>query len=155
MTEGRGRIALVLAVLLGAAAGIGGFAFAYAEGTAYLGNDPRTCANCHIMNEQFDGWQKGPHHAVATCNDCHVPHDFVGKWLSKGLNGFHHSKAFTLQNFHEPIQITARNAAALQASCLHCHGEFVHEIAAARREARSDEVSCVHCHRGVGHGASE
>jgi cytochrome c nitrite reductase small subunit len=146
------RFWIALAALFGAAFGVGAFTFAYAEGFAYMRDEPRACANCHIMNEQYEGWQKGPHHAVATCNDCHVPHDFFGKWLSKGLNGFHHSKAFTLQDFHEPIQITPRNAAALQASCLHCHGDFVHEIVAARRTAQVDEVRCVHCHRNVGHG---
>jgi cytochrome c nitrite reductase small subunit len=144
-----------LAVPIGVALGVGLFTLGHAQGLAYLSDDPRACANCHIMNEQYDGWRKGPHHAVATCNDCHVPHDFFGKYLSKALNGFHHSKAFTLQNFHEPIQITPRNAAALQASCLHCHGDFVHEIAEARRTDAGDEVRCVHCHRNVGHGPSK
>jgi cytochrome c nitrite reductase small subunit len=147
------RSGLAFAVVLGAAAGLGAFTFAHAEGTAYLRDDPRACANCHVMNEQFEGWQKGPHHAVATCNDCHVPHPFLARWVSKGLNGFHHSRAFTLQDFPEPIRITPRNAAALQASCLHCHGDFVHEIA-ERRAARAGDVDCVRCHRGVGHGSA-
>ncbi len=145
---------LLLAVLVGVPVGVGAFTFVYAKGYSYLTNNPASCANCHIMNEQFAGWQKGPHHAVATCNGCHVPHDFVGKWLSKGLNGFHHSKAFTLQNFHEPIQITERNADALQASCVHCHAELVDHLLATRRGA-DDAVRCVHCHRGVGHGPTE
>lgn len=154
MTRSPLRFWPVLAVLAGAALGLGIVTLGYADGLAYLSDDPRACANCHIMSEQFDGWQKGPHHAVATCNDCHVPHDFVGKWLSKGLNGFHHSRAFTLQNFHEPIQITERNADALQASCVHCHADLVGHLLTARREA-DDAVRCVHCHRGVGHGPTE
>ena len=149
------RAFAMLGAAFGIVLGLGLYTVRYAEALSYLSDDPRACVNCHIMREQFEGWAKGPHAAVATCNDCHVPHDLVGKYVSKALNGFHHSRAFTLQNFHEPIQITARNAAALQGSCLHCHAEFVHEIAAVRREARSDEVSCVHCHRGVGHGATE
>jgi cytochrome c nitrite reductase small subunit len=144
-----------LAAPIGVALGLGLFTLGHAEGLAYLSDDPRACANCHIMSEQYDGWRKAPHRAVATCNDCHVPHDFFGKYLSKALNGFHHSKAFTLQNFHEPIQITQRNADALQAGCLHCHGDFVHEITEARRTDAGDEVRCVHCHRNVGHGPSK
>ena len=116
-----------MAIPLGVALGLGLFTFGYAEGSSYLGNAPETCANCHIMNEQYDGWVKGSHKAVATCNDCHTPHDFVGKYATKALNGFNHSKAFTLQDFHEPIQINARNAAILQQSCLHCHGDFVRD----------------------------
>jgi len=132
------------AAAVGVAVGLGAVTLGYADALAYLSDDPRACANCHIMNEQYTGWLKGPHHAVATCNDCHVPHDFFGKYLSKALNGFHHSSAFTLQNFHEPIQITPRNAAALQDACLHCHGDFVHEI--------RGETNCARCHRGVAHG---
>lgn len=144
------RAWLAIAIPLGAAMGLGLYTFSYAEGLSYLSNNPKDCAHCHIMNEQYDGWVKGPHHNVATCNDCHVPHDFVGKYLSKASNGYHHSKGFTLQDFHEPIMIKPRNAAALQENCLGCHGDFVHDIVAGSTTA-DDAVSCVHCHRHVGH----
>lgn len=142
--------ALVLGAAFGIALGLGLYTVRYAEALSYLSDDPRACVNCHIMREQYEGWLKGPHAAVATCNDCHVPHDFVGKYLSKGLNGFHHSRAFTFQDFHEPIQITERNARALQQGCLHCHGELVHEMRAVR--GAREELRCVSCHRSVGHG---
>ena len=138
---------------MGLAIGISGFTFNYAEGLSYLSNDPKACVNCHIMHEQYDGWLKGSHHAVAGCNDCHVPHETVGKYLAKGLNGYHHSKAFTLQDFHEPIMITPRNARALRDNCLRCHDSFVHEILGPNESG--DVVSCVHCHRNVGHGARD
>jgi cytochrome c nitrite reductase small subunit len=144
---------LLLAVLIGALTGVGGYTFYYAQGSSYLSNDPHTCANCHIMRPQFDSWQKASHHGFATCNDCHVPHDFVGKWLTKMSNGYHHSEAFTLQNFHEPIQIRPGNAAVLNANCLECHRDFVREIT-AHRVIRDEELYCVRCHDGVGHGPS-
>ena len=140
-----------LGIALGVAAGLAGYTFVYARGYSYLVDDPQACANCHVMREQYDGWLAGSHHAVAVCNDCHVPHDFFGKWLAKGLNGYHHSTAFTLQNFHEPIRITPRNAAALEANCLRCHGDFVSEIA---RPHPQQPAGCVHCHAGVGHGST-
>lgn len=142
----------VLAVLLGACAGIGLFTVQYADGLSYFSADPRACANCHIMNDEFASWQKGPHHASARCVDCHLPHEGLEKWLAKGRNGFHHSRGFTFQDFHEPVLIKSPNAAILQANCLRCHGEFVHEILAGSTTDR-DAVRCVHCHRGVGHGA--
>jgi cytochrome c nitrite reductase small subunit len=146
----RRSLLLGLGALLGAALGLGLFTVAYSKALSYASDEPEACANCHIMQAQYDGWQKGPHHAAATCNGCHTPHDFVGKWFSKSLNGFRHSKAFTLQDFHEPIRITPRNAAALEANCLRCHGDF--EIA---RDAEGRSAECVHCHRGVGHGSGE
>ncbi len=92
--------------------GLGAFTFNYAEGFSYLSDDPRACANCHVMREVYDGWNRSPHHAVAVCNDCHTPHSsFVAKYAIKGLNGFNHSKAFTLNDFAEPIRITALNRA--------------------------------------------
>jgi cytochrome c nitrite reductase small subunit len=146
----RVRGPLLLGAAFGVVLGLGLYTVRYAEALSYLSDDPRACANCHIMREQYEGWSKGPHAAVATCNDCHVPHSLVGKYVSKALNGFHHSRAFTLQDFHEPIQITERNARALQAGCLHCHGDLVSELHAVRG-ARED-VRCVSCHRSVGHG---
>ncbi len=88
-------LAFALAVLTGVLLGGGVFTLVYAEGLSYASNDPEACVNCHIMREQFAGWQAGPHHAVATCNDCHVPHAPLSKYLAKALNGWHHSSAFT------------------------------------------------------------
>src|SRR5512147_244022 len=88
---------LVLAVLAGLLAGTGSFTFRYAEGLSYLSNDPKACANCHVMNDQFDSWRKGPHHATAVCNDCHVPPQFPWKYVAKARNGYHHSMGITLQ----------------------------------------------------------
>jgi cytochrome c nitrite reductase small subunit len=142
----------MLAVLLGVAVGTGAFTFRYAAGLSYFSTDPRACKNCHIMNEQYASWTKAPHHAAAKCIDCHLPHDFVGKYVAKAENGYHHSKGFTLQDFHEPILIKERNAQILQENCLHCHEDFVHDIVRGSTTA-ADAVRCVHCHRSVGHGA--
>ncbi|HSV16729.1 MAG TPA: cytochrome c nitrite reductase small subunit [Tepidisphaeraceae bacterium] len=148
------HFAIIFAVMVGVAVGVSTFTFHYARGASYLSNDPKACVNCHIMNDQYDGWLQSPHHAVAVCNDCHVPHDFVGKWIAKAANGYHHSKAFTLQNFHEPIMITPHNADTLQANCLRCHGDLVSEIVHGSRETHVGDgtIKCVQCHRRVGHG---
>ena len=142
---------IVAAIMIGAVLGLGIFTFIYAEGFSYFSNDPKACVNCHIMNDEYASWVKSPHHAVATCNDCHVPHQLVPKLISKGRNGYNHSRAFTLQNFHEPIMITAHNATILQENCLSCHGEFVWNMLPGL-STDPDAVRCVHCHRGVGHG---
>jgi len=151
------RRLLLLAAAAGIALGVSAFTFSYAEGLSYFSTDPKACANCHIMNDQYASWTKGPHHGDARCVDCHLPHDTVEKYLAKALNGYHHSKGFTLQDFHEPILIKPRNAEILQNNCLRCHGDLVHEalVAGARgpQPAEVEDGRCVHCHRGVGHGA--
>ena len=142
---------LFLSLGVGVLIGLAGYTFQYAEGTAYLSNDPKACANCHIMREQYDGWQKGSHHAVATCNDCHTPHALIPKYLSKMQNVFWHSKGFTLQDFHEPIQIKPRNAAILQENCLGCHAALVSALTAHSDDGQQ-AIDCVKCHADVGHG---
>lgn len=152
------RRALLSAVLVGIPIGVGLFTFRYAEGLSYFSNDPKACTNCHIMNEQYDSWAKSGHHHVAVCNDCHLPQAFVPKMMAKTRNGWNHSSAFTLQNFHEPIMITPPNASILQENCLRCHESFVHDITIMQahaganvQETAEETVSCVHCHKGVGH----
>jgi cytochrome c nitrite reductase small subunit len=78
---------LLAALTVGIAVGLGGFTFRYAEGLSYLSSDPKACANCHIMNRQYDSWQKASHHGTATCAECHLPHDFVPKYLAKASDG--------------------------------------------------------------------
>jgi cytochrome c nitrite reductase small subunit len=139
--------------LLGVLLGAGGYTFYYAQGASYLSNDPKACVNCHIMRDQFESWGKAGHHAYATCGDCHVPHDFLNKWLAKAGNGYHHSVAFTSWNFQDPIRIKPGNAEVLNANCLYCHRNFVREIT-AHRVILEEPFYCVRCHANVGHGPS-
>jgi cytochrome c nitrite reductase small subunit len=144
---------MLVSVSVGVWLGLAGYTFYYAHGASYLSNDPKACVNCHIMRDQFEGWQKSSHHAVATCNDCHVPHDLVGKYFSKAANGYHHSKAFTLQDFHEPIRIKPGNFRILQDNCLRCHEGLVADMV-PHRGVMQDALDCVRCHNDTGHGVA-
>lgn len=141
--------AIIVGGLLGLTGGLGLFTFVYADGASYLTNDPKACANCHVMNEQYDGWTRSSHHAVAVCNDCHTPHNFVGKWTIKGINGFNHSLAFTTGRFHEPIMATALNRSVTENACRYCHADIVQAIDSGPHA--DVQMSCIRCHRNVGH----
>ena len=147
------KFLLIAAAGFGALLGLGLFTFVYAEGFSYFTTDPKACANCHVMNDQYDSWVKSSHHIVATCADCHLPHTLVEKLVAKAVNGYHHSKGFTFQDFHEPILIKPHNSHILQEACLHCHGDFVHDVVAGSTTDKN-AVRCVHCHASVGHGPS-
>lgn len=138
----------VILALFGIAFGLGLFTFSYAKGFSYLSNDPAACVNCHIMREQFDGWNHSSHKAVATCNDCHTPHRFPDKWVIKGVNGWNHSVAFTTGNFPEPIRIRGFNARIAQENCVDCHTTTVTEM---HLFTSDEELDCVACHGNVGH----
>lgn len=138
-------LAFVACALIGAATGLGLFTFWYAKGASYLGNDPQTCANCHVMRDHLAAWQKGSHHAVATCNDCHAPPSGLAKYWVKAVNGYNHSYAFTTGDFHEPIRITRKNREVTEAQCRRCHADMVQAMGPA------GDVSCIRCHESVGH----
>lgn len=142
--------AIALGTTLGLAAGIGGYTFIYAKGASYMTDDPAACANCHVMQEQYDGWLTSSHRAVAVCNDCHTPPGFVNKYATKALNGFWHSFAFTTGRYPQEIQITGRNHRIAEASCAKCHADVM-ESMNDLAHASADSVSCVRCHGSVGH----
>ena len=141
--------AVVAGASIGIAVGTGIFTFVYARGASYLSNDAHACANCHVMQEQFDGWVRSTHHAAASCNDCHTPHDPFGKYSTKAKNGFWHSLRFTTGKFHEPIEIKPGNRSIVEHNCRSCHMTVVAMMTAGY--GHSDDLSCVRCHGSVGH----
>lgn len=140
------RVAVAAVFAFGLAVGLGAFTFAYARGYSYLTNDPAACGNCHIMDEHLDAWNKSTHRAVATCNDCHTPHNLVGKYVVKAKNGFWHSFYFTTGRFPDPLRITEGNRQVTADACRHCHAEITQVI-----DPPHQPTDCVRCHRYVGH----
>ena len=119
-----------------------------AKGYSYITNDPAACANGHVMNDQHDGWLKSSHRAVAVCNDCHVPSGLLGKYKTKGENGF--SCYFTTQTFEEPIRATPKSRAIVETNCRRCHEPVVQAMGTPAHRG-SPDISCIRCHGSVGH----
>ena len=138
-------LALVAALVIGAATGLGLFTFVYARGSSYLGNDPKSCANCHVIEQHYAAWRKSSHHAVAVCNDCHAPPGGLSKYWVKARNGFNHSYAFTTGDFVEPLRITEKNRKVTEAQCRRCHQDLVQTM------GHVADISCLRCHGSVGH----
>ena len=142
-------LATGIALVIGAVMGLGSFTFIYAKGASYLGNDPASCANCHVMRDHLDAYMKSSHRSVATCNDCHTPPGLVPKYLTKAEHGFFHSLAFTTGNFHDPIEIKDRSRRVTENACRKCHQDIVQEI--DTRTTHGGSMSCIRCHASVGH----
>ncbi len=149
----------VVCILIGMFLGASGFTFHYAEGLSYLSDDPKACINCHVMQQHYDGWMHASHGRVASCNDCHVPHDsFIHKYYVKSEHGYRHSKRFTFQNFHEPIQITPGSRAVVIDNCMRCHASIGDDLSVhgrsrpGQKQVEVTGADCLHCHSRVGHG---
>ena len=145
-------VIIVLGALLGLTVGLGLYTFVYARGYAYLTNNPQACTNCHVMQEYYDAWLKSAHRSVAACNDCHTPHNFVGKYATKVENGFFHSLAFTSGRFPDNILIRDRDYRVTEGTCRSCHAAITLAIAGPHT---SSSISCIRCHFDVGHSAAD
>jgi cytochrome c nitrite reductase small subunit len=140
---------LALGISLGLAMGVGGYVFIYAKGGSYLTDNPAACANCHVMSQQYDGWVKSSHRAVAVCNDCHTPPSFVRKYQVKAANGFWHSFAFTSGRYEDNLTIKPHNREVAEETCRHCHQAVV--LAMDGPHLGAPTQSCIRCHGAVGH----
>lgn len=149
-TAGRPRVlAIAIAAVLGIAGGVGAFTLGYADGLAYLRDDPAVCANCHVMQDHYDSWLQSSHENVATCNSCHLGQGLIGQWVTKADNGFFHALAFTTGDFHRPIQIKPRNRRKTQAACISCHQDTVDAMLPVHEGG--DMPFCADCHSDAGH----
>lgn len=117
--------------------------------TAYLGDDPTTCNNCHVMDAVYEGWFHAGHRGAATCNDCHTPHEFIPKYWTKMTAGMNHVYMFTTNQIPNPLRAIPRTRDIVQANCIHCHQETVADIADGQMDS---ERFCFECHRDVFHG---
>lgn len=135
---------------VGLALGVVGYTFVYAKGYSYLQNDPRACANCHVMEEQYSGWIKSSHRSVATCNDCHTPQNLVGKYATKAENGFWHSFYFTTGGYPDHIIARDRSRRITEEQCRRCHTDIATDLRSAHASA-AEPLSCLRCHGHVGH----
>jgi len=120
---------------------------------SYLGDEPSTCMNCHVMTSQYASWLHSSHRETATCNDCHVPHDnFFNKYYFKASDGLRHATIFTLRMEPQVIRIREEAVAVVQENCVRCHGNLFHGPPAFGKAAEYGDRQCWDCHREVPHG---
>ena len=143
----RRALSIAAAAVVGLIIGAGGFGVYYSEAASYLSSDPAACVNCHAMNDHYNAWLKGSHANVATCDDCHLPHDnAAAKYVVQLQDGFLHGAAFTTGDYPANIRIRESSLAVTNAACLSCHGDLTNDMRAA-----GESVTCTHCHSRVGH----
>jgi cytochrome c nitrite reductase small subunit len=149
-----GSITIFASGIIGIAIGLAAYTFIYAKGYSYLTNNPAACANCHVMQAQYDAWMKSSHHSVATCNDCHTPHNIVGKYAVKANNGFWHSFYFTSGRYPDTIEITKFDHQITENACLRCHESITSAIDGNVVHGKAAGLQCTRCHNSVGHSES-
>jgi cytochrome c nitrite reductase small subunit len=128
-----------------------GFFVYVTDAPAYGGSAPETCANCHVMDSQYENWYHARHEKVSECVDCHLPHEnVVIYYLEKGRQGVKDVYAFTTGNIPVAIRASDRSKSIIQSNCLRCHREKVESIVMG---VQPFDRYCWDCHRNVAHGS--
>lgn len=139
---------------------LGFYTFYNAKGISYLSSASEACNNCHIMNDVYADYLKSSHSKKtageprASCGDCHLPHNFVDKWIAKAQSGVGHAYAFTFKLNDLPMNLSANSQtkAMVQDNCVRCHSDYTSNVINATTNPHNDaSLKCVSCHSGVGH----
>ncbi len=124
---------------------------------SYLSDDPKTCVNCHVMSPFYATYYHSSHRNVATCNDCHVPHNnVINKYFFKAKDGLYHASIFTMGTEPQVIRMHEAGTNVVMANCQRCHSglnENVNTtgIKLVDRNHGKGKL-CWDCHREVPHG---
>jgi cytochrome c nitrite reductase small subunit len=147
-------VVFVIGVFLGLVA----LVFHVSRASSYLSDNPATCVNCHVMAPQFATWTQSRHREVATCNDCHVPHDNIFRhYYFKASDGLRHATFFTMRWEPQVIRIHEAGQRVVQENCIRCHGGSIHftKLSLVRGDDVRHEAGfrCWDCHRETPHGS--
>jgi len=141
------KIPIIIAIVaLLAVVGVGMYVTDF---TAYLGNNPSTCNNCHVMDAVYEGWYHAGHSEWTTCNECHTPHALIPKYFVKAKSGYHHVTTFLFGEIPDAIRAKESSRQVVQENCIRCHEETVSAIADGMMDSGR---YCFECHRSVAHG---
>ena len=143
------KLSLLVGILVCLAA-LGVFAWV-TDAPAYLGHEPATCNNCHVMDAQYENWYHAAHADKAVCTDCHLPHqNVVSYYLFKGYSGMKDVYSFTFKTYPAAVRANRQTDGIIQANCIRCHEGTVESILAG---PQLFDRTCWSCHRSVAHGA--
>ena len=144
-------------VTLGIFFGLGCYVLYLSKAASYLSDAPETCVNCHVMAPQYATWNHSSHREVATCNDCHVPHNNVfNKYYFKAKDGLRHASMFALRMEPEVIFILDEGKEVVHNNCIRCHSQQLTDPKLASQVPNhahnTQDRVCWECHREVPHG---
>ena len=144
-------------VIFGCIVGLSLFIAQEAEVLSYMGDDPKTCVNCHVMTSEYNSWMHSSHREATTCNSCHVPHNnVVSKYYFKAKDGLYHASVFTLRDEPQVIEMKEASQEVVQENCIRCHMQQVTDVKLSSwldaHDGNRTSRKCWECHREVPHG---
>jgi|UPI00056CEC43 nitrate/TMAO reductase-like tetraheme cytochrome c subunit len=154
---------------------IGALGWASFNGVMHVTSTNDFCYSCHIGSDtiveeyQASTHFNNEHGFVATCADCHIPHEFVPKLITKikATGDVYHQIAgtITLENFesHRPAlaqgvwdDMTENDSR----ECRNCHSPDLWQTSLQSTRAQNShnpafwaeqDLTCISCHKGLAH----
>ncbi|MBV1842099.1 NapC/NirT family cytochrome c [Photobacterium ganghwense] len=143
------------------------------QGVMVASNMNAFCFSCHLkMDTIVQEYKASPHYVsddkvLATCADCHVPHEFIDKMkvkIAATADIYHMMKGtITKENFEEHRPRLARIVwedmkASDSGTCRHCHSGENFDLSKQPQRARLNHEmieqrgeTCIDCHAGIAH----
>ena len=103
------------------------------------------CAQCHVMDAQYQSFTASKHNGEITCSDCHIPNGLVTGLTTKYTDGARHVFATLRGTKAEDIRITSHSLETVLDNCTRCHTDVPHAVQAESRY-------CITCHAEEAHG---
>lgn len=137
----------IFALLILAAITVGGFASFGPPKLYAKSGAPAFCAQCHVMEPQYENWFHNGGHRRQKCIECHLPNDGIARHMAlKGITGMWDSFVFYSGRVPDTIKISQSGAAIVQENCKRCHEQTVSMI--------KEDRNCWSCHRRLSHKIS-
>jgi cytochrome c nitrite reductase small subunit len=135
------RVSGLLVLVLAA---VGGYVNFGPPGLYAKSGSPEFCAQCHVMDAEYENWFHAGGHHRAKCIDCHLPNDNLARHMTwKGYEGMWDAFVFYSGRVPERIEVSESGAVILQENCRRCHAETVARI--------NEDRNCWQCHRRLSH----
>ncbi|MBZ4687884.1 MAG: cytochrome c nitrite reductase small subunit [Clostridia bacterium] len=109
---------------------------------------PQFCGSCHFMGPWAQTWYHSAHREVASCNDCHIPHDFVRGSFYKAYTGSRDVVLTIAGKVPTAFYITEHGSQVVHENCLSCHGELMRIVGDTKKGGGK---YCFECHRNTPH----
>ncbi|KJS21391.1 MAG: cytochrome C nitrite reductase [Clostridiaceae bacterium BRH_c20a] len=109
---------------------------------------PEFCGSCHFMEPWVETWYHSAHREVASCGDCHIPHDLVRGAFYKAYTGSRDALETITGQIPRSFLISGHGSEVVHENCLSCHSDLLRIVGDTKDE---EGVYCFRCHRNTPH----
>lgn len=114
----------------------------------HLLDGPQFCGSCHFMKPWVDTWYHSSHREVASCGDCHIPHDLVQGAFYKAYTGSRDALETITGQIPESFLISDHGSKVVHKNCLSCHSDLLRIVGDTRKD---NGMYCFKCHQNTPH----